>query len=523
MRVAPSGMKASRWRVHVTRRSAACRLAARYWRMPADAAAQDRMAEYKPAFEPEKDSSMITNPFGGAKAIVRARAIELDFLRGIAIIAVMGYHFRSVDPGLAVVSIAQYPFTHFGREGVNLFFTLSGFLVGGLLLKQYAEQGTIDARRFIVRRIFKIWPAYYVLIAFHAIVRRHPLDTFLVQNLTHLQNYLGTSISQTWSLAVEEHFYLVLPAVLLLFVRWRFGVRTILAALGLLCLAVLALRSIAVGEGRLDAALAYTQYRIDALLAGVMLAAVYWMAPDVYRRLAQRTWLLVALVAGLLAWLGFGTPHVALDESIGYTIQAVGFVALIVLMLEHAGAIRKTWWFRAVAWVGVYSYGIYLWHSLALAPGELLIAKATSVGMPRLIVWAGALVFQGAIAIGVGYVTTRAIEFPFLRLRNALFPATREARVHASSNSPNERDDAAQGWAASRKVRLNASSVLRSSSALWAPAFARSAPAAGSNAASIPRAMAAGERSSNTGPSVPPAQNQPINPSDVATTRLPNR
>ncbi|WP_206955640.1 acyltransferase family protein [Trinickia acidisoli] len=373
----------------------------------------------------------MTNPFGGAKAIVRDRMIELDFLRGIAIIAVMGYHFRSVDPGLAVVSIAQYPFTHFGREGVNLFFTLSGFLVGGLLLKQYAERGAIDARRFIVRRIFKIWPAYYVLIAFHAIVRRHPLDSFLVQNLTHLQNYFGTSISQTWSLAVEEHFYLFLPAVLLVFVRWRLGARAIVAVLGIVCLTVLAMRSLAVADGRLEAAFAYTQYRIDSLLAGVMLAAVYWMAPEAYRQFARRTWLLVALVVGLIAWLGFGTPHYALDESIGYTIQSIGFVALIVLMLEHAAAIRRAWWFRAVAWVGVYSYGIYLWHSIALAPGEAFIATATTAGLPRLVIWAAVLVVQAAIAIGAGYVTTRAVEFPFLRLRNALFPVVREAHVPA--------------------------------------------------------------------------------------------
>lgn len=464
---------------------------------------------------------MIKNPFGGAKSIVRDRVIELDFLRGIAIIAVMGYHFRSVDPGSAIVSIAQYPFTHFGREGVNLFFTLSGFLVGGLLLRQYAERGSIDARRFIVRRIFKIWPAYYALIAFHAIVHRHPLGSFLVQNLTHMQNYLGTSISQTWSLAVEEHFYLFLPAVLLVFARWRLGARAILAMLGLICLAVLGIRSVAVAGGHLEAAFAYTQYRIDSLLAGVMLAVVYWMAPGTYRRLARQTPVLVALVAGLIAWLGFGTLHDVLDESIGYTIQAVGFVALIVLMLEHAANVRRTRWFRAIAWIGVYSYGIYLWHSIALAPGEAFIAKATVAGVPRLVIWGSALVLQAAIAIGAGYVTTRAIEFPFLKLRNALFPAARGAGGYV----PNELAEAQAGSAAaSSKVRLNPLSVLRASNAPWLPVIVRApAPPVSADAASMPRAIASGERSSSTGPSMPPAQNQPINPSGVATTRLPNR
>jgi peptidoglycan/LPS O-acetylase OafA/YrhL len=374
--------------------------------------------------------------FGGAKAIVRNRTIELDFLRGIAIIAVMGYHFHTVATGFRVIPIIQYPFTHFGREGVNLFFTLSGFLVGGLLLRQYASTGVIDARRFIVRRIFKIWPAYYVLIAFHMVAGRHPLSTFAVQNLTHLQNYLGTSISQTWSLAVEEHFYLLLPALLLLFARWKLRANAILAMLGLICLAVLIGRSIVVANGGLDAAFFQTQYRIDSLLAGVMLAAVYWMKPDLYRRLAQKKGMLLAIVGFLVAWLAFATRHDALDESIGYTIQSAGYVALIVLMLEHTGAMARLWLFRAIAWVGVYSYGIYLWHSIAFAPADILIAKTSALGLPALVIWALALAFQIAIAISAGYITTRLVEFPFLLLRNALFPAQGVASAEPSAPVP---------------------------------------------------------------------------------------
>jgi len=365
------------------------------------------------------------------------RAIELDFVRGLAIIMVMGMHFHTVSEGYPVLAWIEYPLKHFGREGVNLFFTLSGFLVGGLLLRQYAQEGRIDAGRFIVRRIFKIWPAYYVLILFHVIVGRHPTSTFLVQNLTHLQNYYGSSIAQTWSLAVEEHFYLLLPALLLLMARWRAGSRAILWTLGLTSVAVLLARCAAVADGNLEAAAAYTQYRIDSLLIGVMLACVYWMRPQSYRALARQRGVLVALVVGLVVWLGWLQPTLQMEESIGYTVQAIGFGALIVLVLEYSGELRRTVLYRAIAWIGVYSYGIYLWHSVALAPGDLFIRKAMQTGLPVPVVWAPALGVQFAIAIAAGYVTTRAVEFPFLRLREALFPAG--ARAQPAEALPNER------------------------------------------------------------------------------------
>nr|WP_257032137.1 acyltransferase [Paraburkholderia bryophila] len=341
----------------------------------------------------------------------------------------MGFHFHAVHTGNYLIQVIEYPLKNFGREGVNLFFTLSGFLVGGLLLRQYAETGHVDARRFIVRRIFRIWPAYYVLIAFHVLAGRHPWNTFLVQNLTHLQNYLGTSITQTWSLAVEEHFYLVLPALLLLFARWKLGAWTIVGVLTGICAVVLTARCFAVAGGDLDGAFAYTQYRIDSLLVGVILSAIYWMKPAVYHQLAKRKGLLILGVVILCAWLVLATKNLALDESIGYTIQALGFAALIVLVLEYSGSLRESWIYRGVAWIGLYSYGIYLWHSLALAPGDMLIRKTTAMGFPPSLIWVLALTAQFAIAIFIGYVTTRAIEYPFLLMRNALFPEKRSSSV----------------------------------------------------------------------------------------------
>jgi peptidoglycan/LPS O-acetylase OafA/YrhL len=357
------------------------------------------------------------------------RSIELDFIRGIAIIAVMGYHFHSYPTGSAIIAAIEMPLKSFGHEGVNLFFTLSGFLVGGLLLKQYGQSGRIDAGRFIIRRMFKIWPAYYVLILFHVFAGRHPTSTFLVQNLTHMQNYFGSSIAQTWSLAVEEHFYLFLPLLVIGFSRLKLRANAILGVLFAICMVVLVARSAAVASGDLNGTFFYTQYRIDSLLFGVLLATIYWLKPGVYQRIAAQKKVLIAMVVLLVAWLVFATRNVALDQSIGYTIQAIGFTALIVLTLEYSGSIRDSFIYRAIGWIGLYSYGIYLWHSLALAPGDMLIRKAEALGLPAIPSWAFIMAAQFAIAIIVGYVTTRAVEFPFLRIRDALFPAKRKGPI----------------------------------------------------------------------------------------------
>ena len=370
----------------------------------------------------EADAARLTRPN------MRGRRVELDFVRGVAILAVMLDHFVSVPTGVPVFDAFDAAFRALGLEGVNLFFTLSGFLVGGLLLRQLAEKGTIDAGRFIVRRIFKIWPAYYVLLLFHLVAGRHPVDTFFWQNAFHIQNYVGSSITQTWSLAIEEHFYLILPPVLLLASKWKIGQSALIKMLLAVCALVLAARCVIVYEGELRAAAVFTQYRIDSLLAGVILAAVYWLKPRAYAAFAARRAWLVVIVALTLAWIAFAHRRPVWDESIGYTLQAIGYGTLIVLVSEHSGALARTRLYRGVAWLGVYSYGIYLWHSLALAPGQALITHLTAAGWSPVPIWITALLAQSVIGVTIGYVTTRAIEFPFLRLRDALFPAASRAR-----------------------------------------------------------------------------------------------
>jgi peptidoglycan/LPS O-acetylase OafA/YrhL len=351
----------------------------------------------------------------------KKRNVDLDFLRGVAILSVIGLHLELPDTHYRILSLLMDPFKQMGGRGVDLFFVLSGFLVGGLLLKEYRDTGLVNGRRFLIRRAFKIWPAYYVFILFNAIARHHPLHTFLVANLLHLQNYLGSSLSQTWSLAIEEHFYIVL-ALFLTWATWkRLSATRLLQVLGGMCIVALLLRSNDALHGRLSAAFNHTQNRMDSLLYGVMLATLYWLMPEKFAALTRRKWpLIVATICtfALMYWL---PTYPVLDRSIGYTVVALGMAAFISLLFTHGSAINGWLPYRLIAWVGLYSYGIYLWHSVLRQPSKILLSRLHIASDPT--AWIVSAVVQVGGSIALGYVMSRIVEFPFLYVRDRLFPA----------------------------------------------------------------------------------------------------
>jgi len=105
------------------------------------------------------------------------RIRELDFIRGIAILLVAAYHCAAhpLNGSKSALLDAYVKFLQtFGPNGVDLFFALSGFLVGGLLIRELAESGKLNIGSFIIRRIFKIWPLYYCYLAFIVVTGRHP-------------------------------------------------------------------------------------------------------------------------------------------------------------------------------------------------------------------------------------------------------------------------------------------------------------------------------------------------------------
>lgn len=110
-----------------------------------------------------------------------------------------------------------------GWIGVDLFFVLSGFLISGLLFREHRKTGGVRIGRFLARRGFKIYPAFYVMILFTLAVgslfdQRLPLRDVLAE-LSFTQNYFGGLWDHTWSLAVEEHFYIGIAALFALLLR----------------------------------------------------------------------------------------------------------------------------------------------------------------------------------------------------------------------------------------------------------------------------------------------------------------
>ena len=161
----------------------------------------------------------------------RARLPQLDVLRGLAILLVMGHHCAVVPQAAGSLSPFALAWYRLGWTGVDLFFVLSGYLIGGLLLDEMRATGRLSVSRFLSRRALKIWPPLLVYLAFlgatmiaglgdeSAEVRRGGV-ALLARYVLALQNYLGplsARSAHTWSLAVEEHFYIALPLALAVF------------------------------------------------------------------------------------------------------------------------------------------------------------------------------------------------------------------------------------------------------------------------------------------------------------------
>jgi peptidoglycan/LPS O-acetylase OafA/YrhL len=364
------------------------------------------------------------------------RSKAIDVLRAIAVVLVLGRHMtpcpESASSGWhTLTSIWQRG----GWIGVDLFFVLSGFLVSGLLFKEFTRTGTIAAGRFLIRRGFKIYPAFYVMIGASVFLDwRH--QAFHLENILpeifFVQNYFPCRWNHTWSLAVEEHFYFLL----LIFLVWcskRGGDRTfapVPAAFALVAGLCLALRIWTSAHGPYIHIqnLMPTHLRIDSLFFGVLLSYFYNRNQAAYVAKVQVwRWPLVVLGCLALAPAFFveieKTPYL---YTFGYLLHYLGAGALLSVLV--ATPVFERPWFGGIAYVGSHSYSIYLWH-MPLSSWVIPVLAHRFGERWNWFAYFG-VYFLGSIVLGI--VLANIIEYPALRLRDRLFPS----KVRAMSTAP---------------------------------------------------------------------------------------
>ncbi|MGI4758208.1 MAG: acyltransferase family protein [Janthinobacterium lividum] len=344
------------------------------------------------------------------------REIELDFIRGIAILMVVDFH--SPKPWI-FWPLLKLGWSHFGWMGVDIFFVLSGFLVGGLLVKEWKVRGSIQRKRFLIRRGFKIWPQYYAFLLLSLITGHRTLRE-LWGNLLNIQNYTG-GIAHTWTLALEEHAYLLLVFALAALASLQARVRVAFGCIAGLAAVIVVWRFTLAAHGVNTAE--RTDTRVDGILYGVLLAMLYHFSPLRFVRL-QRLWpIFVCVIAAALLYLRF--QAVAWwDPPLQFLLADASGVSVLLLLYHHReGAVRSVL-YRGVAWIGLYSYGIYLWH---IAPLAALNALARH--LPSGAATATLMILPLVTAVVLGFIMTKAVEVPALALRDRHFPRPVDSAV----------------------------------------------------------------------------------------------
>jgi peptidoglycan/LPS O-acetylase OafA/YrhL len=370
------------------------------------------------------------------------RLAGLDTLRAAAIAWVILFHSYLIGGLGDGYGLFQWS----GWMGVDLFFVLSGYLIGTQVFKALQRTGTLDFPAFYTRRFVRILPAFFVVLALYELwpawpetKGMQPLWEFLTFTFNlQYNNGDNYAFSHVWSLCVEEHFYVVFPLLAYALTRrpaaWKFAVVAAIVVLGGVVLRAwlwthfVGPAGSSVGGPADDRGLRYLRYlyyptwaRLDGLVAGVALAACGVYRPLWFAWVHARVNLLLALGAALLA-----AAIVLFDEAradfwpcvIGYPLVALAMMAFV------ATGTGATWFARltipGAGWLASASYSLYLSHK-----GVFMLVQAALVSHPvdnpllRFAVYVVATLAGGAL---LHY----GVERPFLRWRHRRTQRTAE-------------------------------------------------------------------------------------------------
>jgi peptidoglycan/LPS O-acetylase OafA/YrhL len=355
-----------------------------------------------------------------------ARLAGLDTLRACAIVLVLLTHYNGF---VAKDSIFGF-IGDVGWAGVDLFFVLSGYLIGNQLMAPAARGESLSLKTFFARRLLRTLPNYYVVLAVYLLLPHSPIWGKTMapvwRFLTFTQNIgmmYGQTFTHSWSLCIEEQFYLVLPLAVLALVGTRRSPRLLWCVIGAAIAAGMAARGVAFMQGQeaFAAPVYYATYaRFDELLPGVAIAMLKNFHPALFKRILKHGNVLLAAGLGIAGAVLYGVKNEApsqfLASTFGFSLVAFGFALLTCAALSPHSLLNRLRIPGATS-LALWSYAVYLVHKpvfMALHPE--LERRGIDPASPLTIV--------AVMAAGVfgGWVLYRLVETPFMRLRARWYP-----------------------------------------------------------------------------------------------------
>lgn len=309
---------------------------------------------------------------------------EIPTLNGIRALAVL----------VVVISHAGFGNIIPGGFGVTVFFLLSGYLITTLLLAEFESNGEIDIRKFYIRRFLRLTPPLLVTVSLTSLAvfagfSDGGVTLFgLMSQLLYFANYYAIFFPQPdsipdgtgvlWSLAVEEHFYLIYPILLSVLLSFKRGF-SMTIFLSILCLLILLWRFIIVLDPQFYEERIYyaTDTRIDSILFGCVLAIGFNPVSFCGRnnRLEPKSWLVIGLALAVLIFT-FTCRDIIFRQTLRYTMQGLALMPLFYFSISR----HKHWLFsflnsQLMQQLGIYSYSIYLIHLFLI---KVLIKHSSS-------------------------------------------------------------------------------------------------------------------------------------------------
>ena len=362
----------------------------------------------------------------------KKRLIELDFLRGIAILLVLICHYPVVQS-----------FQHLWI-GVDLFFILSGYLVSGILISEYLKSGKIDYKRFFIRRGLKIYPSYYLFVLFTviliSIIRIQHSNYFSVQitperfflEVFYLQNFSEGVWRHTWTLAVEEQFYILFPLLLLALIKFKNVISRLMIVMIFLIIAINILRPlecIPIPYEYLGTPLIPFQLRLDALFLGVLVKCIELRFLKRLIQVKSIIWFagILFCILCIIVFAFVLNLHNCYVSHVGFMFinLSMAFMLLSFLMLRHKNhfvlqKLETNWVVQSTAAIGIYSYNIYLWHAFLV---EALFGIVYTISRDNIFnpyAWRYFVPYM-VLSIGIGIIVSRLVEIPLLKWRDKKF------------------------------------------------------------------------------------------------------